>query len=68
MQDDTCVCCGAYVPEGREVCHECAGEVKQAQSSKDEEEMLLWLSKASEKEISREMRKVEKSLFGRVLA
>ena len=68
MQDDTCVCCGAYVPEGRQVCHKCAGEDKQAQISKDEEEMLLWLSKASEKEISREMRKTEKKLFGRVLA
>jgi DNA-directed RNA polymerase specialized sigma24 family protein len=21
--DDTCVCCGAYVPEGRQVCHFC---------------------------------------------
>lgn len=38
---------------------------KSRKTKKDEE---LWLSKASEKEISREMRKVEKSLFGRVLA
>lgn len=28
---DTCVCCGKYVPEGRQVCHTCeanAGEKK----------------------------------------
>lgn len=37
MMDDTCVCCGAYVSEGRQVCHKCAGEDKQAQISKDEE-------------------------------
>ena len=23
MNDNTCVCCGAYVPEGRQVCPEC---------------------------------------------
>lgn len=23
MRDDTCVCCGAYVPEGRQVCYDC---------------------------------------------
>ncbi len=23
MHEDTCVCCGAYVPEGTMVCHNC---------------------------------------------
>ena len=26
MSDDTCVCCGAYVPEGRQVCLDCERE------------------------------------------
>ena len=68
MQDDTCVCCGAYVPEGRQVCRKCSGEDKQEQMSREEAEMVLWLSKATAKEVSREMRKTEKKLFGRVLA
>ena len=61
MQDDTCVCCGAYVPEGRQGCHKCSGEDKQEQMSREEAEMVLWLSKATAKEVSREMRKTEKS-------
>lgn len=28
MRDDICVCCGAYVPEGRQVCYDCEREVE----------------------------------------
>jgi predicted nucleic acid-binding Zn ribbon protein len=36
-EKDTCVCCGAYVPEGRHVCELCeqrSGEEKQSEDIK----------------------------------
>ena len=27
---DTCVCCGKYVPEGRQICHICESDVVRA--------------------------------------
>jgi len=26
MSEDRCVCCGAIIPEGRQVCPQCQGE------------------------------------------
>ena len=31
MNDNQCVCCGAYVPEGRQVCPECERRTMQDQ-------------------------------------
>ena len=28
FKDDICVCCGEYVPEGRQVCHTCEKDTK----------------------------------------
>lgn len=67
MSVDSCICCGKYVPEGRQVCHECSGDDKKEQISKEEAEMILWLSKASPKKLSREMMRTEKKLFGHAL-
>lgn len=67
MSDDRCVCCGSYVPEGRQVCSTCSGDKKQ-EISAEEADMIRWLSNASDKDIIKAMRQTEKMLFGSVLA
>lgn len=32
MPDNTCVCCGAVIPEGRQICPSCEGEEKRRKS------------------------------------
>lgn len=54
MSVDSCICCGKYVPEGRQVCHECSGDDKKEQIS-------------NPKKLSREMMRTEKKLFGHAL-
>ena len=33
MNEDRCVCCGAVVPEGRQVCPQCQGEFDKLEST-----------------------------------
>lgn len=42
--DDRCVCCGGYVPEGRQVCYECANSTHKESISNEQIEMLIRLS------------------------
>ena len=54
MKHDTCVCCGVYVPEGRQVCYECemAGCTRRIVSKTDKEnEFIKGLIKEIDKEI-----------------
>lgn len=68
MKNDTCVCCGAYVPEGRQVRKSCYPDDEQENMTEEEAEMIRWLASASDKEVRRAMRKTEKELFGHALA
>ena len=60
MSVDRCVCCGSYVPEGRQVYVECSGDLIRKDTSADDVAMVRWLSSMSKKEISDAMRKVKK--------
>lgn len=68
MSVDHCVCCGSYVPEGRQVCQLCSGENPNKQMSKEDADMIRWLASASDKDIIKAMRKTDKELFGHALA
>ena len=67
MNDDTCLSCGAYVPEGRQVCVSCSPEDNLQGMTEEEVEMIRWLASASDKEIKKVLRKTERELFGHVL-
>ena len=55
MSDDRCICCGAYIPEGRRVCYLCSGDIRQ-DISVEEAEILIYLASAPDKDISKIMR------------
>ena len=60
---DRCVCCGSYVPEGRQVCAACSGDFDRKDTYAEDVAMIRWLSSASQAEISNAAQKVKKRLL-----
>lgn len=66
MSIDHCVCCGSYIPEGRQICQSCSDD-NYKQMSKEEADMIRWLASTSNHDILKEMRRTDKELFGHEL-
>lgn len=53
--ENTCVCCGSSIPEGRQVCYACERETLGRDNEVPNEKLgfLMWLSTASKREIKK---------------
>lgn len=46
--EDKCVCCGRYVPEGRMICNICDDEINNIEEQNNECELLLRMCHSSD--------------------
>lgn len=53
--ENTCVCCGSSIPEGRQVCYACERETLGCDNEASNEKLgfLMWLSTAPKEEIEK---------------